>query len=128
MWSVQQMFDALAASQDNPYCNLMDPADGFGPAGSGDLESASGNSLGWLRQESITLVVFRFPVGISNACAMLQLTCRFEFSPGRPPLAASAPRIGNDENCAGGTGGPATSVIAKVKPKTKRPISIGSLF
>ena len=29
--------------------------------------------------------------------------------------------MGNDENRAGGTGGPATSVIAKVKPKTKRP-------
>src|SRR5882757_2468038 len=51
------------------------------------------------------LVVFRFPVGISNACAMLQLTSR----------------LGNDENRTGGSGGPATSVIAKVKPKTKRP-------
>ena len=29
--------------------------------------------------------------------------------------------MGNDENRSGGTGGPATSVIAKVKPKTKRP-------
>ena len=29
--------------------------------------------------------------------------------------------MGNDENRAGGPGGPATSVIAKVKPKTKRP-------
>jgi ATP-dependent Clp protease adaptor protein ClpS len=29
--------------------------------------------------------------------------------------------MGNDENRASGTGGPATSVIAKVKPKTKRP-------
>jgi hypothetical protein len=29
--------------------------------------------------------------------------------------------MGNDENRAGGTSGPATSVIAKVKPKTKRP-------
>ena len=29
--------------------------------------------------------------------------------------------MGNDENRTGGTGGPATSVIAKVKPKTKRP-------
>jgi ATP-dependent Clp protease adaptor protein ClpS len=29
--------------------------------------------------------------------------------------------MGNDENRSGGTSGPATSVIAKVKPKTKRP-------
>ncbi len=29
--------------------------------------------------------------------------------------------MGNDENRSGGAGGPATSVIAKVKPKTKRP-------
>jgi len=29
--------------------------------------------------------------------------------------------MGNDENRTGGSGGPATSVIAKVKPKTKRP-------
>ena len=29
--------------------------------------------------------------------------------------------MGNDENRSGGASGPATSVIAKVKPKTKRP-------
>jgi ATP-dependent Clp protease adaptor protein ClpS len=29
--------------------------------------------------------------------------------------------MGNDESRTGGSGGPATSVIAKVKPKTKRP-------
>jgi ATP-dependent Clp protease adaptor protein ClpS len=29
--------------------------------------------------------------------------------------------MGNDENRGGGAGGPTTSVIAKVKPKTKRP-------
>ncbi len=29
--------------------------------------------------------------------------------------------MSNDENRTGGPGGPATSVIAKVKPKTKRP-------
>ena len=36
-------------------------------------------------------------------------------------IAAFAPRMSNDENRAGGTGGPATSVITKVKPKAKRP-------
>jgi ATP-dependent Clp protease adaptor protein ClpS len=52
---------------------------------------------------------------------MLQLTRKFEES-GSPAVAAFAPRMGNDENRGGGgTGGPATSVIAKVKPKTKRP-------
>ena len=66
------------------------------------------------------MVVIRFPVGVSSACAMLQLTSQFD---SRAPafVAASAPRMGNDENRTGGTGGPATSVIAKVKPKTKRP-------
>jgi ATP-dependent Clp protease adaptor protein ClpS len=34
--------------------------------------------------------------------------------------AASAPRMSNDERPSG-TGGPATSVITRVKPKTKRP-------
>ena len=59
-------------------------------------------------------------MGISNACAMLQLTSRFDpFKPAA--VAGSAPRMGNDESRSGGTGGPATSVIAKVKPKTKRP-------
>ena len=67
------------------------------------------------------LAADRFPVGISNACAMLQLAPKFEKS-GPPAVAAFAPRMGNDENRGGGgTAGPATSVIAKVKPKTKRP-------
>ena len=64
-------------------------------------------------------VAVRFPVGISNACAMLQLITRPD--PSLPPAGVISPRMGNDENRAGGTGGPATSVIAKVKPKTKRP-------
>ena len=62
----------------------------------------------------------RLPVRISNACAMLQLTSRPDSS--APSAgAACASRMGNDENRPAGTGGPATSVIAKVKPKTKRP-------
>jgi ATP-dependent Clp protease adaptor protein ClpS len=36
------------------------------------------------------------------------------------PAAASAPRMSNDERTSG-TGGPATSVITRVKPKIKRP-------
>jgi ATP-dependent Clp protease adaptor protein ClpS len=36
-------------------------------------------------------------------------------------IVAFSPRMANDENRSGGTGGPATSVITKVKPKTKRP-------
>jgi ATP-dependent Clp protease adaptor protein ClpS len=58
-------------------------------------------------------------LGIPNACAMLPLT--FKPDPSVPSAATSAPRMGNEENPAGGTGGPATSVIAKVKPKTKKP-------
>src|SRR5258708_7158101 len=73
------------------------------------------------------LVVFRFPVGISNACAMLQLTSRLASS-APAAVAASAPRMGNDENRTGGGGGRATPVIRKVKPKKKRPILYGVLI
>jgi ATP-dependent Clp protease adaptor protein ClpS len=51
---------------------------------------------------------------------MSQLTSSID----RPVAAASfpsRPRMGNDENRPNGTGGPSTSVITKVKPKTKRP-------
>jgi ATP-dependent Clp protease adaptor protein ClpS len=61
--------------------------------------------------------VVRFPWGISNACAMLQPASRIDPS----VTAAFAPRMSNDENRTGGTNGPSTSVITKVKPKTKRP-------
>jgi ATP-dependent Clp protease adaptor protein ClpS len=54
---------------------------------------------------------------MSNACAMLYSASRFDPS----TAAASAPRMSNDENRPGGTSGPSTSVITKVKPKTKRP-------
>jgi ATP-dependent Clp protease adaptor protein ClpS len=64
-----------------------------------------------------SLPVYR---GDSNACAMLQLTPRPD-STVPSAVAASAVRMSNDENRTGGTGGPATSVITKVKPKTKRP-------
>jgi ATP-dependent Clp protease adaptor protein ClpS len=57
---------------------------------------------------------------MSNAGAMLQLTSRFDW-PVPPAVAGSAVRMSNDENRTGAPGGPATSVIAKVKPKTKRP-------
>jgi ATP-dependent Clp protease adaptor protein ClpS len=102
----------LAASRRRTHIPAIEPVGGVGPAGSGDLESVSGNSS--------SLVTIWFPVGISNACAMLQLTFKFDSS-GPSAIAALAPRLGNNENRAGGTGGPATSVIAKVKPKTKRP-------
>jgi ATP-dependent Clp protease adaptor protein ClpS len=65
-------------------------------------------------------VAVRFAVGISNTSAMPQLASRPDRS--IPAVrAAPAPRMGNDENRSGGVGGPTTSVITKVKPKTKRP-------
>ena len=72
------------------------------------------------RSIELPLVAVRFPVGISNACAMLQLISRFDSSV-VSAVAASAPRMGNDDSNNSGTNGPSTSVIAKVKPKTKRP-------
>ena len=50
---------------------------------------------------------------------MLRLIARLD--PSVSPAAVFSPRMGSDENRAGGTGNPGTSVITKVKPKTKRP-------
>jgi ATP-dependent Clp protease adaptor protein ClpS len=106
----------LRRTEAGPIFQTIDPAGGIGPAGSGDLESVPGNCIG----DDVPWIADWFPVGMSNACAMLQLTSRFDSSV-PSATAASAPRMSNDENRSGGTGGPATSVIAKVKPKTKRP-------
>src|SRR5258706_1905609 len=51
---------------------------------------------------------------------MLQLTSKAYWS-APATIADSAPRMSNDENRNAGTNGPSTSVITKVKPKTKRP-------
>jgi ATP-dependent Clp protease adaptor protein ClpS len=59
-------------------------------------------------------------MGISNTCAMSQLTSSIDRPAAAAPL-PSRPRMGNDENRSNGPGGPSTSVITKVKPKTKRP-------
>ena len=65
------------------------------------------------------LVPFRFPAGISNACAMLQLTSRSLIRPaGRR---SAAPEWATMRTAAAAPAVPSTSVIAKVKPKTKRP-------
>jgi ATP-dependent Clp protease adaptor protein ClpS len=99
---------------------LIDPIDGSDRPGAAIRESRLGTQS-MAPAGDRHPAADRFPVGISNACAMLQLTRKFEKS-GSLAVAAFAPRMGNDENRGGGgTGGPATSVIAKVKPKTKRP-------
>jgi ATP-dependent Clp protease adaptor protein ClpS len=61
-----------------------------------------------------------FSHGRSNTFAMSQLT---SISDPRAiaPTISSRPRMGNDENRSGNPTGPTTSVITKVKPKTKRP-------
>jgi len=51
---------------------------------------------------------------------MLQLSSHFEPSRKRKG-AAPAPQMSNDEGRSNPPGGPTTSVITKVKPKTKRP-------
>jgi ATP-dependent Clp protease adaptor protein ClpS len=55
---------------------------------------------------------------------MSQLTSSSD-QPAAAATASSCPRMGNDDNNnsnrSAGPGGPATSVITKVKPKTKRP-------
>ena len=72
---------------------------------------------------------FGFPNRTSNArpsnarpskhVVMLRLITSQDSHPSS--IAAFVPRMSNDENRTGGTGGPATSVITKVKPKAKRP-------
>ncbi len=70
-----------------------------------------------------------FPVEMSNACAEPRvpnpcaMSQRMMSSDPLAPaiVAVSASRMGNDENRSTGPGGPAASVITKVKPKTKRP-------
>jgi ATP-dependent Clp protease adaptor protein ClpS len=57
---------------------------------------------------------------MSNACTMSQPTSRPE--PALPAaLIITAAGSNNDEHRSGGSSGPTTSVITKVKPKTKRP-------
>jgi ATP-dependent Clp protease adaptor protein ClpS len=51
---------------------------------------------------------------------MLQPTLSFDLSD-QACRATSGPKMGNDENRSAGSNSPATSVITKVKPKTKRP-------
>jgi len=58
-----------------------------------------------------------FHVGISNACVMPQPTLRAV----HPFSAAGTTRMGTEDNRPGTPSGPTTSVITKVKPKTKRP-------
>jgi ATP-dependent Clp protease adaptor protein ClpS len=59
----------------------------------------------------------RLFMGILSAAAMSQPTLNLD-----PATNASfRPLMGNDENRSSGPSGPATSVITKVKPKTKRP-------
>jgi ATP-dependent Clp protease adaptor protein ClpS len=69
--------------------------------------------------ENLTRSSLGFRKRTSNTPVMLRLIT----SPDQHPssIAAFSPRMANDENRSGGTGGPATSVITKVKPKTKRP-------
>jgi ATP-dependent Clp protease adaptor protein ClpS len=94
------------------------------------MDPYSGQStylMGWAGRERRSgtfpgthLVTVQFPVGFSNARAMSLLFSRLN-SNAPAAVAASAPRMSNDESRAGGAGGPAASVITKVKPKTKRP-------
>jgi ATP-dependent Clp protease adaptor protein ClpS len=107
----------LAARPGRTHISFAGLAGGPGRPGSGDQsvwEAAMAPSGGHHP------VAVRFAVGISNACAMLQLASKPDPSVPVVP-AAVAPRMANDENRPGGAGGPATSVITKVKPKTKRP-------
>jgi ATP-dependent Clp protease adaptor protein ClpS len=66
------------------------------------------------------LAAVRFPMEISNTLAMSQLTSSFN-SRAAAATATPRPRMGSDQRRSSGPSGPTTSVITKVKPKTKRP-------
>jgi ATP-dependent Clp protease adaptor protein ClpS len=98
----------------------------MGPARSGDLEGCPALIEGFRWDHRPVAVqhpwfksLVQLPLGTSNARAMPELIAKPD--PSVRPAAIFSPRMGNDENRAGGTGGPGTSVITKVKPKTKRP-------
>ncbi len=86
------------------------------PAGNGDLESFVWQP-GLLWREKLARLPPGFPAGISNARAMSQPTLRIA----APMTATCVIRMGNEDNRPGTPTGPTTSVITKVKPKTKRP-------
>jgi ATP-dependent Clp protease adaptor protein ClpS len=111
---------ALAAGRARSHIPVIDPANGSAPAGSGDWESLPRNlpmaplgPSGW--------PLSGLPEGISNTQAMLQPSSNIDPS-ATPQGIAPVPQMGkDDEGRPGGPSGPATSVITKVKPKTKRP-------
>jgi ATP-dependent Clp protease adaptor protein ClpS len=92
---------------------LVEPA--RGKRSGGVRELAEGSCL----QENLARLSFGFRKRTSNTAAMLRLITSSD--PQSVSIASSSPRMASDENRSGGTGGPATSVITKVKPKTKRP-------
>jgi ATP-dependent Clp protease adaptor protein ClpS len=111
--------DALAADRLRTHIRVTEPVlTGVRSGRKRRSGKASGNPSGGSDVENRRgrLNVVRFPWGFSNACAMLQSASRPD-----PSAASLTPRMSNDENRSNGTGGPSTSVITKVKPKTKRP-------
>ena len=95
--------------------------DGIGRLGS-DLENCLGSHDG--SGESLYWPLSGFLWGCRtpepNACAMSHRFLSFDPS-ASAAIPASVTRMGNDENRSNGPSGPTTSVITKVKPKTKRP-------
>jgi ATP-dependent Clp protease adaptor protein ClpS len=92
---------------------LVKPARGKRSGGVRELAEGS------CRQENLARLSFGFRKRTSNTAAMLRLITSSD--PQSLSIASSFPRMASDENRSGGTGGPAASVITKVKPKTKRP-------
>jgi len=88
-----------------------------GPAGKSDLERWEA-TMAPAGEHPLAAVCV--PMGIPNTFAMSQLTSSFEHR-AAAATASLCPRMGNDENRSNGPSGPTTSVITKVKPKTKRP-------
>lgn len=110
----------LAAGRARSHIRLIDPANGSAPARRGD----PGSPPRHLTMAPVGPSAGRRPVflwGFSNTRAMSTLSSNIDPSAARE-RAASVPRMGkDDEGRPGGPSGPATSVITKVKPKTKRP-------
>src|SRR5262249_41350041 len=109
---------ALARATDRPY-SLLSTERGVDRLAMAIRKSIVWEARWWLRGRA-SLGSHRVPAGMSNTCTMSQPSFRSEAS-SSGAVNASTTRMGNDENRPGGTSGPTTSVITKVKPKTKRP-------
>ncbi|MEH2477045.1 hypothetical protein V1282_000402 [Nitrobacteraceae bacterium AZCC 2146] len=118
---------ALAVSGLGTHIHVVGPADGAAPIRSGDPEATPRLMMASVRRLSLGTV--QYPVGTSNTYAMFQPASEFTLPGMQMPISPARKNdqdgrsyaMADDEGRPGTPGGPSTSVITKVKSKTKRP-------